>query len=324
MNAAIAPALAVSAGAPQVLAGANHSMAAAIPHTGVASTAVATVQTLLAQLEQVTEQTLERPEAQERSAHAPDVAVTEALAFDGALAWAAAMQPWAPRPLEVARHHSTDAVAVLTGSSPRWVGDAMELVHAPANPSMRADMALPARVAFSAAENSDAGAHLASQTLLMPVSISSPAGSARVATAAGMEHTFANAVPVQQGAQALVQALAQRLQVQQMQGQQVATVRLDPPQMGAIEVRISHDASGVQVHMQATNSEVGRQLAAVVDPLRQELLARMADAQIFVSTGRSASAGGQSDAQRQAQAHEPEPEIGQALEGAEQAPGTYT
>ncbi|MGE8397992.1 MAG: flagellar hook-length control protein FliK, partial [Comamonas sp.] len=132
------------------------------------------------------------------------------------------------------------------------------------------------------------------------------------------------AVSVQQGPQALVQALAQRLQIQQVHGNQVAVVRLDPPQMGVIELRISHDASGVQVHMQASNSEVGRQLMTVTDSLRQELLARSADAQITVSTSRAFSGGGQSDAQRQAWVADEDPEIGQALQGVEHAHTAHT
>ena len=124
-------------------------------------------------------------------------------------------------------------------------------------------------------------------------------------------------VAVNKGEQPLVQALAQRIQVQQLQGAEVATVRLDPPQMGSLEIRISHNAAGaVQVHMQASNAEVGRQLTTLVDSLRQELQQRTTDAQVTVAQGRGTSAGaGQGDASRQQHApQQQETIIGQALQ----------
>lgn len=125
------------------------------------------------------------------------------------------------------------------------------------------------------------------------------------------------AVSVNKGPQALVQALADRVQVQQVQGAQIATVRLDPPQMGSLEIRIRQDAAGVHVQMQASHGEVGRQLANVADSLRQELLARSPDAQVTVSHSRSMASGGQSDPNRHGQRWNDEPEIGQALKDSE-------
>ena len=72
-----------------------------------------------------------------------------------------------------------------------------------------------------------------------------------------------------------MQALSQRIQLQQAQGVDVATVRLDPPQWGSVELRIQHDAGGVQVFIQASHAEVGRQLAGLAEGLRQELQARI-------------------------------------------------
>ena len=124
------------------------------------------------------------------------------------------------------------------------------------------------------------------------------------------------AVPMQKGEQALVQALAHRIQVQQIQGTDVATVRLDPPQMGSLEIRIRHDLAGaVHVQMQASNAEVGRQLTTLVEGLRQELLQRSADAQVTVASSRSQSgAGAQGDPQQSHPQHQQETAIGQALQ----------
>lgn len=96
-------------------------------------------------------------------------------------------------------------------------------------------------------------------------------------------------------AQPLMQALSQRIQLQQAQGVDVATVRLDPPQWGSVELRIQHDAGGVQVFIQASHAEVGRQLAGLAEGLRQELQARSSgEASVVVAQGRhSGAAAGQ-------------------------------
>lgn len=172
-------------------------------------------------------------------------------------------------------------------------------------------------VPIASASGGDVGTVMAPSLAEAPVAVSGTLAAVR-GMANGVSITqsaVSESVPVQQGSQALVQSLAQRVQVQHLQGTQVAVVRLDPPQMGTIELRISHDATGVHVQMQASHSEVGRQLVAVVDSLRQELLTRSGDAHITVSSSRSTSTGGQSDAQRQATAWDAEPEIGQALQG---------
>lgn len=123
------------------------------------------------------------------------------------------------------------------------------------------------------------------------------------------------AIPVQKGAQALVQALSQRIQVQQAQGMEVAIVRLDPPQMGSLEIRIRQDALGVQVQMHASNNEVARQLAGVAENLRQELLVRSSDATVTVASSRFSQGSGQPGEQQHAGRHPArEPEVGQALQ----------
>lgn len=119
--------------------------------------------------------------------------------------------------------------------------------------------------------------------------------------------------------QPVLQALAQRIQLQQSQGVDVATVRLDPPQLGTLEVRIQHDQSGVQVTLQASHAEVGRQLAGLAEGLRQELQARTnGEASVVVAQGRSAGntagQGGQPRENPVPWAQAEEDEIGQALQ----------
>lgn len=119
--------------------------------------------------------------------------------------------------------------------------------------------------------------------------------------------------------QPVLQALAQRIQLQQSQGVEVATVRLDPPQLGTLEVRIQHDPSGVQVTLQASHAEVGRQLAGLAEGLRQELQARtQGEASVVVAQGRpsgqTAGQGGQSRDNPAPWAQAEEEAIGQALQ----------
>lgn len=125
----------------------------------------------------------------------------------------------------------------------------------------------------------------------------------------------AAAFSVRQPPQALVQALSQRIHVQQAQGMDVATVRLDPPEMGSLEIRIRQDASGVHVQMNASHAEVGRQLATVAEGLRSELQQRVQDATVTVAHSRF----GQSSDHKQREQHsEQTPEealITQALQG---------
>ena len=130
--------------------------------------------------------------------------------------------------------------------------------------------------------------------------------------------TAAAAAPQARSAAPLLQALSDRIQWQQAQGVEVATVRLDPPQLGTVELRIQHDGAGVQVWMQASHAEVGRQLAGLAEGLRQELQSRTSgEASVVVAQGRQAGASGQGgqprDGSRPWQLAEDD-EIGQALQ----------
>lgn len=72
----------------------------------------------------------------------------------------------------------------------------------------------------------------------------------------------------------LQQALGDRLSMQADHGVQHALIRLDPPSLGSLEIAIRHEAGSLQVTLTASNSEVTRQLQAISDNLRHELLNR--------------------------------------------------
>ena len=81
------------------------------------------------------------------------------------------------------------------------------------------------------------------------------------------------AEPAQSGQQ-LINALKDRIQFQVEKHSEHATIRLDPPMMGRIEITVRHEAGALQVQLSATNTEVLRQLQAIGDNLRQDLVQR--------------------------------------------------
>ena len=69
----------------------------------------------------------------------------------------------------------------------------------------------------------------------------------------------------------LQSALGDRLQVQVKQQIQHATIRLDPPDMGKIDISMQVDNGRVQVQINASNAEVYRTLQQTSNDLRQSL-----------------------------------------------------
>jgi flagellar hook-length control protein FliK len=85
------------------------------------------------------------------------------------------------------------------------------------------------------------------------------------------------------GAQ-LQQALGERLSLQVNNHIQHATIRLDPPEMGRLEIAIQVEAGKIQVQITAGQSDVYRALQQVSNELRQALTEQHyveADVQIF-------------------------------------------
>lgn len=72
-------------------------------------------------------------------------------------------------------------------------------------------------------------------------------------------------------AQQLHAALGERLQVQVKNQIQHATIRLDPPDMGKIDISLHIESGRMQVHINASQGEVYRALQQVSNDLRQSL-----------------------------------------------------
>ena len=74
--------------------------------------------------------------------------------------------------------------------------------------------------------------------------------------------------------QSLQEALGDRLHVQVGKNVEQAVIRLDPPQLGRIDIAIRHSNGTLEVNISATHGEVLRQLQAVGDNLRNDLAQR--------------------------------------------------
>jgi flagellar hook-length control protein FliK len=70
----------------------------------------------------------------------------------------------------------------------------------------------------------------------------------------------------------LQSALGERLQVQVKDKIQHATIRLDPPDMGKIDISMQIENGRMQVHIQANHGEVYRSLQQISHELRQSLV----------------------------------------------------
>ena len=82
----------------------------------------------------------------------------------------------------------------------------------------------------------------------------------------------------------LLDALGERIRLQVERHSEQATIRLDPPMMGRIEIMVRHEAGTLQVQLNASNAEVVRQLQAISDHLCQDLVQRQyTDVSVSVS-----------------------------------------
>ena len=98
--------------------------------------------------------------------------------------------------------------------------------------------------------------------------------------------------------QSLHEALGERLQLQVGRNIEQATIRLDPPMLGRIEIAIRHSGGNLEVHIAASNTDVLRQLNTVSDSLRNDLAGRQySSVSVNVTEVPRAQAGGQQPGQ---------------------------
>ena len=149
------------------------------------------------------------------------------------------------------------------------------------------------------------------------------------ATAAPAGDTIKLNGPAQQWQEPLREALGERLQTQIGRNSEHATIRLDPPMLGRIEISIRHTAGALQVNVTASNSEVLRQLQGIGENMRSDLAQRQyTDVAVNISaTPRSpaaqAFAEGDARGQRQPGRQQDDAEPGRALSDGSTASTTY-
>jgi flagellar hook-length control protein FliK len=94
----------------------------------------------------------------------------------------------------------------------------------------------------------------------------------------------------------MLHALRENVDLQIQQKIQSATIRLDPPELGSMEIMLSHESGRLNVHLTAANADVARLLQQSSDRLRQELVGQHF-VQVNVQVG--ADSGGQRGQQGQ-------------------------
>ena len=159
----------------------------------------------------------------------------------------------------------------------------------PAAAPARADQARPdampaARFAIHAQADSGSSAGAEPGAEHAGAGNGAPAGSDRAVLAsaaaaqpvagAPLADTVKLAGPPTAWRQSLQEALGERLNVQVGKNMEQAVIRLEPPQLGRIDIAIRHSAGTLEVNISATNGEVLRQLQTVSDSLRSDLSQR--------------------------------------------------
>lgn len=95
----------------------------------------------------------------------------------------------------------------------------------------------------------------------------------------------------------MLNALRDNVELQLQQKVQSATIRLDPPELGSLEILLSHESGRLNVQISAANGDVARLLHNTSERLRQELVG-----QNFLQVNVQVSADSQSGQQGQQQA----------------------
>ncbi|WP_306396185.1 flagellar hook-length control protein FliK [Telluria beijingensis] len=155
--------------------------------------------------------------------------------------------------------------------------------------------AAPAAAVTVAAEAD--GADAASTATATTPTTGAAAATGQAATMRGAD-SVTLAGPPAAWRQTLHEALGERLQLQLGRGQEQATIRLEPPMLGRIDISVRHSGGNLEVHIAASNSEVLRQLNTVSDSLRNDLAGRQyANVAVSVSETPRAQASSQAGQQ---------------------------
>ncbi len=140
--------------------------------------------------------------------------------------------------------------------------------------SAAASFQIPAASAVPAAPAAAAPAAEAAPVADAPAPLAAGAvAPSQPAVPASSELKLAAATPAA-WQQPLREALGDRLQLQLSRNIDQAVIRLDPPNLGRIEIAIRHMAGTLEVNISATHTEVVRQLHTISDTMRSDLAQR--------------------------------------------------
>ena len=105
--------------------------------------------------------------------------------------------------------------------------------------------------------------------------------------------------PQAQWGEQMLASLREQVDVQINQRIQNATIRLDPPELGSLEIFLSHESGRLSVQLSAANADVARLLQQTSERLRQELVGQNF-VQVNVQVSADAQGGRQQGQPRQA------------------------
>lgn len=123
--------------------------------------------------------------------------------------------------------------------------------------------------------------------------------------------------PQAQWGEQMLASLREHVDLQINQRIQNATIRLDPPELGSLEIFLSHESGRLSVQLSAANADVARLLQQTSERLRQELVGQNF-VQVNVQVSADAQGGRQQGQSRHAwQAEEPVQSASMAASGRE-------
>lgn len=120
------------------------------------------------------------------------------------------------------------------------------------------------------------------------VSSISPAASQASPASAATDNVIRLQAPEAKWGEQMLQALRQHVQVSVQQNLQQAHIRLDPPELGSLEIHLSHEAGRLSVQIGAGQAEVARLLQQTSERLRHELMEQnfpQVDVHVFADGG---------------------------------------
>lgn len=133
-------------------------------------------------------------------------------------------------------------------------------------------------------------------TVTQPVLTGSTASSEPV-----LERGLKLVAPQARWGEQMLNALRETVEIQVQQRFQQATIRLDPPELGSLEIFISHESGRLSVHISAAQTDVARLLAHSSERMRQELVQQNL---LHVDVQVSSDSRGQSSREQARQQHE--------------------